>query len=328
MKRFIDAQAGVYDTALKEIRAGRKTSHWIWYIFPQIQGMGYSYNSKYYAIKNLEEAEEYLQDETLGSRLREITSALLEVQGRSALDILGHIDAIKVKSCMTLFDFISPDDIFKQVLIKYFNDSYCRHTIKTLIKQMKVNDALDYIGADPTDFHLTDSMFFRSTLDSIHGIDHVYRTMIGCAMIGKLIQKPRAALLAFCGAYIHDLARATDWEENEHGANAALNYFDKFNKLWDKYGLTPTEREQVKEAVRQHSIRETTQKGEEGYDVMAILKDADALDRCRIGDLNPAYLRYPQSCHLVRFIEYIYSKTVDYYEDITFIDFINKIQKD
>jgi hypothetical protein len=246
------------------------------------------------------------------------------VQGRSALDILGHTDALKVKSCMTLFDYISPNDIFEQVLAKYYNYSYCRHTAKTLLSQMNINDALTYIGVDPSDFHLTDSMFFRSTLDSIHGIDHIYRTMIACALIGQLTQKPRAALLAFCGAYIHDLARATDGIENVHGANAALHYFDKFSELWDKYGLTAAERQQIKEAVRQHSIKETIMKGEDGYDVMAILKDADALDRCRLGDLNPAYLRYPQSRHLVRHIEYIYSKTVDHYDDITFTDFIDK----
>lgn len=185
-------------------------------------------------------------------------------------------------------------------------------------------EALTYIGADPSDFHLTDSMFFRSSLHSIHGIDHIYRTMIACALIGQLTQKPRAALLAFCGAYIHDLARATDWIEDEHGANAALNYFDKFDALWEKYELTPEERRHVKEAVRQHSIKEITQKGEEGYDVMAILKDADALDRCRIGDLDPAYLRYPQSKNLVRYIEDIYSRTSGHYEDISFTDFINK----
>ena len=115
MKRFIEAQERDYEYALAEIRAGRKTSHWIWYIFPQVQGLGYSYNSKYYAIKDINEARQYLQDEILGARLREITSALLAVQNRSALEILGHTDALKVKSCMTLFDHVCPNDIFEQV---------------------------------------------------------------------------------------------------------------------------------------------------------------------------------------------------------------------
>ena len=89
MKRFIEAQQKDYARALAEIRAGRKRTHWIWYIFPQIQGMGYSYNTKYYSIKDINEAREYLNDETLGPRLREITSALLAVEGRTALEILA-----------------------------------------------------------------------------------------------------------------------------------------------------------------------------------------------------------------------------------------------
>ena len=132
MKRFIEAQERDYEYALAEIRAGRKTSHWIWYIFPQVQGLGYSYNSKYYAIKDINEARQYLQDEILGARLREITSALLTVQNRSALEILGHTDALKVKSCMTLFDHVCPNDIFEQVLTKYYNSERCTRTLEAL----------------------------------------------------------------------------------------------------------------------------------------------------------------------------------------------------
>lgn len=132
MKRFIEAQERDYEYALAEIRSGRKTSHWIWYIFPQVQGLGYSYNSKYYAIKDINEARQYLQDEILGARLREITSALLAVQNRSALEILGHTDALKVKSCMTLFDHVCPNDIFEQVLTKYYNSERCTRTLEAL----------------------------------------------------------------------------------------------------------------------------------------------------------------------------------------------------
>lgn len=132
MKRFIEAQQKDYARALAEIRAGRKRTHWIWYIFPQIQGMGYSYNTKYYSIKDINEAREYLNDETLGPRLREITSALLAVEGRTALEILAEPDVYKVQSCMTLFDHISPNDIFNQVLVKYYNGVRCSHTINAL----------------------------------------------------------------------------------------------------------------------------------------------------------------------------------------------------
>ena len=132
MKRFIEAQQKDYARALAEICAGRKRTHWIWYIFPQIQGMGYSYNTKYYSIKDINEAREYLNDETLGPRLREITSALLAVEGRTALEILAEPDVYKVQSCMTLFDHISPNDIFNQVLVKYYNGVRCSHTINAL----------------------------------------------------------------------------------------------------------------------------------------------------------------------------------------------------
>lgn len=132
MKRFIEAQQKDYARALAEIRAGRKRTHWIWYIFPQIQGMGYSYNTKYYSIKDINEAREYLNDETLGPRLREITSALLAVEGRTALEILAEPDVYKVQSCMTLFDHISPNDIFNQVLVKYYNGVRCSYTINAL----------------------------------------------------------------------------------------------------------------------------------------------------------------------------------------------------
>ena len=132
MERFIEAQQTKYATALSEIRSGLKTTHWIWYIFPQILGLGYSHMTRTYAIKDLNEAKQYLNDEILGPRLREITSALLAVEGRSALEILGDPDDKKVRSCMTLFDFISPNDIFEQVLIKYYNGTRCSRTIKTL----------------------------------------------------------------------------------------------------------------------------------------------------------------------------------------------------
>lgn len=124
MERFRDAQrkgagAGMgagYEAALAEIRAGRKITHWIWYIFPQIQGLGFSAMTQRYAIKDVDEARRYLCDDTLGPRLREITSAMLALEGRSALEILGSPDDMKVRSCMTLFDYICPHDIFEQVL--------------------------------------------------------------------------------------------------------------------------------------------------------------------------------------------------------------------
>lgn len=132
LKRFIEVQEFNYQHALEEVRAGKKQSHWIWYIFPQMRSLGRSYFAQMYGIRDREEAEEYLNHEILGKRLREITFALLEHDKYSAEDIFGDLDAMKVRSCMTLFDIISPDDIFAEVLIKFYNNQRCILTTRML----------------------------------------------------------------------------------------------------------------------------------------------------------------------------------------------------
>lgn len=132
LARFASAQDAVYATALAEIQAGRKWSHWIWYIFPQMRGLGRSFNSHYYGISSRVEAEAYLQHEVYGPRLREITQALLAHHDKTAAEILGRIDAQKVLSCMTLFDVISPNDIFGQVLKQFYGGRQCQLTLRRL----------------------------------------------------------------------------------------------------------------------------------------------------------------------------------------------------
>lgn len=123
LERFIDGQCTSYadfERALNEVRNGHKVSHWIWYIFPQLRGLGQSRYSYYYGISDRTEAEEYLRHPILGVRLRTITEALLEHEGKYPEAIFGSIDAMKVKSCMTLFDCISPNDIFSKVLDLFY----------------------------------------------------------------------------------------------------------------------------------------------------------------------------------------------------------------
>lgn len=132
MKRFIEAQKRDYQLALSEVRAGKKQSHWIWYIFPQMYGLGSSYFAQLYGIRDREEAEAYLNHKVLGKRLREITMALLEHDVCSAEEIFGDLDAMKVRSCMTLFDIVSPDDIFDEVLNKFYDSKRCNLTIRML----------------------------------------------------------------------------------------------------------------------------------------------------------------------------------------------------
>ncbi len=136
LRRFVDAQedAAIYARALGELRAGRKQSHWIWFVFPQIAGLGSSPMSQAYAIRSLEEARAYLDHPLLGPRLRESTEALLAADpGASAEVILGSIDAIKVRSSMTLFHRAAPEEqLFKDALARFYADAPDRETDRLL----------------------------------------------------------------------------------------------------------------------------------------------------------------------------------------------------
>ena len=132
INRFIDGQRFGYECALSEIKAGRKESHWIWYVFPQLKGLGHSPNSVFYGIDGVEEAKEYLAHPLLGSRLREITQALLDIPDKNIESIMPGIDAVKLKSSMTLFDVICPNDIFDAAIQKYFNGKRDQLTLERL----------------------------------------------------------------------------------------------------------------------------------------------------------------------------------------------------
>ncbi len=141
LKRFIDAQAQNYDDALREIRNGRKTSCWMWYVFPQIKGLGQSITSKFYGIKDLQEAKDYLNDSILGKRLKDICEAALEVESNNASKVFGSPDDMKLRSSMTLFELAAPDDpIFGKVLDKYFEGRRDMHTIQ-IVKKLENGDA-------------------------------------------------------------------------------------------------------------------------------------------------------------------------------------------
>jgi uncharacterized protein (DUF1810 family) len=122
LQRFLNAQEGVYDTVLDELRSGRKSSHWIWFIFPQITGLGHSGMAQKFAIASLDEAKAYLEHPVLGNRLRECTQLVLNVNGRSAEKIFSSPDNLKFRSCMTLFSTAATDNaLFNAALLKYFH---------------------------------------------------------------------------------------------------------------------------------------------------------------------------------------------------------------
>lgn len=135
IERFLHAQEGTYPVALHEIKTGKKQSHWIWYIFPQLKGLGHSHKSHYYGIADEKEAREYWEHPVLRQRLVDITVALKELNHDNTIcEILGSIDALKVKSCMTLFYLISNEILFKDVIDIYYEGDFCNSTI-TLLKK-------------------------------------------------------------------------------------------------------------------------------------------------------------------------------------------------
>lgn len=141
LERFITAQESSYETAFNEIKNGRKESHWMWYIFPQIIGLGESSTSLYYSIKSIEEAQDYVNDPYLYQNLFEITKVLLELEENNPYIIFGTIDGMKLKSSMTLFYEITQDEIFYEVLRKYYNGEKCITTLNILnnLKQRVLN---------------------------------------------------------------------------------------------------------------------------------------------------------------------------------------------
>ncbi|HLH99818.1 MAG TPA: DUF1810 domain-containing protein [Acidimicrobiales bacterium] len=122
LERFVLAQEGTYEQAREEVRRGRKTGHWMWWVFPQIVGLGSSATSRLYAIADLDQAVAYLAHPVLGPRLREMAGVALEAApGRSAVDIFGPVDAMKLRSCMTLFARADPSEtVFRAVLDRYY----------------------------------------------------------------------------------------------------------------------------------------------------------------------------------------------------------------
>ena len=133
LSRFVEAQEEDYDQALAEIRCGRKQSHWMWYVFPQFDGLGFSSTSKRYSIKNLAEAKAYLYHPVLGPRLMECAEAVVRIEGRSAFEVFGSPDEVKLRSCATLFACVSPvGSVFDRMLGKYFQGERDGKTLRLI----------------------------------------------------------------------------------------------------------------------------------------------------------------------------------------------------
>ena len=147
VERFLAPQESYYDEALKEIKSGYKSGHWIWWIFPQMRGLGFSPLSQKYGIESLYEAHAYLEHPVLKKRLMEITHTLLTDAydvNTDIEEILGPVDAMKVKSCMTLFDVVSPHDIFEDTLSSFYNGERDQRTLKMIAKDKEYFDSCPF----------------------------------------------------------------------------------------------------------------------------------------------------------------------------------------
>jgi uncharacterized protein (DUF1810 family) len=133
LSRFVRAQENDYERALSEISSGQKRTHWMWYIFPQFDGLAFSSTSRHYSIKSVEEARAYLDHPVLGPRLRECVAAVVGIEGRSAAQIFGSPDDLKLKSCATLFACVSPpDSVFDRLLARFFQGQRDEKTLQLL----------------------------------------------------------------------------------------------------------------------------------------------------------------------------------------------------
>ena len=189
VERYLAPQETDYDEALKEIKTGYKSGHWIWWIFPQMRGLGFSPLSQKYGIESLYEANAYYEHPILNNRLREITHALLTEAYDVTTDIeeiLGPVDAIKVKSCMTLFDVVSPNDIFDETLYAFYNGERDQKTIKIIEKDKK------YFECSPFEKYgikINPRAFFESDVEEAHAITSYQRvaTLIDMYIHGESI---------------------------------------------------------------------------------------------------------------------------------------------
>ncbi|MFQ6601878.1 DUF1810 domain-containing protein [Flavobacterium sp. C3NV] len=133
LDRFLEAQQETYDTALREIREGKKQTHWMWFIFPQLKGLGFTDYNIFYGIENIQEAAQYFNHPVLGKRLTTITKAILKVENKTALEILGRPDERKLQSCMTLFSLLADaPECFRLVLEKYYNGEQDEKTLQII----------------------------------------------------------------------------------------------------------------------------------------------------------------------------------------------------
>ena len=331
--RFEKAHEFCYEIALSEVKQGRKESHWMWYIFPQVFGLGTSQRAVDFAMNSLQEARAFLAHEMLGNHLRKICEALLKLQGADAVQVYGRMDAMKLHSSMTLFDAVKPNDIFAEVLDKYYDGERDKLTLCRLSLNDRMQKALNFIGVEAKDFDIVPSMYSFQRKAPTHRFSHIYRVMIGAALIAHKLNEPRLGLLAFMAAFIHDLARLNDGYDPEHGRRSAETKLPMLTHLLSKYQITSQEYEIIAKASTYHCERLEEKLSDDCYKVCKMLSDADALDRCRFHNeedrLNVKFLHFEVSKKCIAPIDFICKESVrqrKIYTEIPFGEFIKVVQ--
>ena len=331
--RFEKAHEFCYEIALSEVKQGRKESHWMWYIFPQIFGLGISQRAVDFALNSLQEARAFLAHDMLGNHLREICEALLKLQGADAVQVFGRTDAMKLRSSMTLFDAVQSNDIFAEVLDKYYDGERDELTLCRLGLNDRMQKALDFIGVEAEDFRINPCMYSFQRKAPTHRFSHIYRVMIGTALIAHKLNEPRLGLLAFMAAFIHDLARLNDGYDPEHGRRSAETKLPMLTHLLSKYKISAQEYEMIAKASTYHCERIEEKLSDDCYKVCKMLSDADALDRCRFHNaedrLDVRFLHFEESKMCIDAIDFICKESVrqrKIYTEIPFAEFIKVVQ--
>lgn len=215
LARFISAQNGKYIDAVNELRSGRKSSHWIWFIFQQVDGLGMSKTSRKFGIKSFREASEYLEHPILGPRLRECTQAVLDLEGTSASEIFGYPDDLKFRSSMTLFSVLEGwDSIFQMALNKYFGGNTDNNSLEIL---NRIGGVSACVNTSPS---LPDSVDFKVFAQRVAKAG---KTRCGDSYVAEFLEDENILILAVSDGVS---SSPCDWKAAEVACNAAIERFN------------------------------------------------------------------------------------------------------
>ncbi len=289
LERFLQAQEKNYERALNEVTNGLKLTHWIWYVFPQMKGLGSSCFSNLYGIEDEREALNYLKHPILSKRLREVTEAMLKHKDKLAEDIFGGLDAMKVRSSMTLFDYVRPGEIYAEVLGAFYDGERCQKTLSML--QDIVAPVIEFAKS-------------RWSLGDLHGPSHWQRVEYNAYLLSYENKDSKTVLrngidftVVRCFAYLHDCCREDDGLDPDHGLRSASLVKSLRDTLLK--GLTDEEMDLLERACRFH-----TKKRKTGNITIDTCFDADRMDLGRVGTIpDPARMATEMGSRLVSYQE-------------------------